>query len=124
MKRWISDHPESNAGKGWNKLHPKEAKLHMRKAHLKRVGITPAQYEEMWTLQGGKCANSACSEMRELWLPDQRKGLAVDHDHVTKKVRGLLCRGCNTAIGHVYEDVNRLSGLIEYLRIHSAEKKN
>lgn len=41
--------------------------------------------------------------------------LAVDHDHETGEVRGLLCHHCNAAIGHVEESVSRLLQLIAYV---------
>lgn len=66
-------------------------------------------------MQGGKCANPRCDFKAPLVI-DGRYGLQVDHDHVTGKIRGLLCRGCNTALGHIYDDKERLIGLIEYLK--------
>ena len=57
-------------------------------------GITRAEYEAMLELQGGVCA--ACGQK------PRTKRLAVDHDHETGRVRGLLCadqeRGCNHAV--------------------------
>lgn len=41
--------------------------------------------------------------------------LHVDHDHETGHVRGVLCRGCNTALGMVEDDRDRLAMLIHYL---------
>jgi hypothetical protein len=48
--------------------------------------------------------------------PPGQKSLHIDHDHKTGKVRGLLCHGCNTAIGHMKDDVNILTKAIEYLK--------
>lgn len=42
--------------------------------------------------------------------------LAIDHDHVTGKFRGLLCSNCNTGIGMFKEDTELLQKAIEYLR--------
>lgn len=42
--------------------------------------------------------------------------LAVDHCHTTKKIRGLLCRSCNTALGHFKDDVSLLKIAIKYLK--------
>lgn len=39
----------------------------------------------------------------------------IDHDHETGKVRGLLCDGCNKALGHARDDISILAGLIKYL---------
>ena len=59
-----------------------------RAGHLRRkYGLTPQQYARMLKLQGGRC--KLCH--RE---PKTRR-LDVDHDHQTKRVRGLLCFRCN-----------------------------
>lgn len=63
-----------------------------RKVALKKLyGITPERYSKMLQEQGGKCA--ICGG-----LPIQKR-LAVDHDHETGKVRGLLCACCNMSLG-------------------------
>lgn len=54
-----------------------------------RYGITVEEYDAMFERQEGLCA--ICS------VP--RKRFHVDHDHETKRVRGLLCNNCNTGIG-------------------------
>jgi hypothetical protein len=53
----------------------------------KRYGITLKQYDRMLKRQGGKCA--ICRN------PPKTMRLATDHDHTTKRVRGLLCMRCN-----------------------------
>jgi hypothetical protein len=42
--------------------------------------------------------------------------LHVDHDHETGAVRGLLCGGCNHALGHAGDNPNVLEALANYLR--------
>ena len=44
-----------------------------------------------------------------------KQGLCVDHDHKTGQVRGLLCKGCNVALGETKDNVETLKGLIEYV---------
>lgn len=55
-----------------------------------RYGITLFQYERMLIQQDHLCA--VCLQ------PDPNKRLSIDHDHDTKRVRGLLCQRCNQGI--------------------------
>lgn len=121
--RWAKAHPLANTGTVWNKRNPERARFVQRRASLKRLGVTPEQYESLWKAQGGKCANSGCAFEAPLVVPDFRQGLQVDHCHRTNIVRGLLCPRCNTALGHVDDDVNRLRGLIEYIHRGVASPK-
>lgn len=41
--------------------------------------------------------------------------MQIDHDHETGEVRGLLCMGCNNALGCVKDDLKVLQGLMNYL---------
>ena len=43
----------------------------------------------------------------------------VDHNHDTGEVRDLLCTPCNTSLGLMKEDINRLTSMIEYINGHS-----
>ena len=56
--------------------------------NLKKYNLTLAQFDELLKIQDSKCA--IC-----LGPPGTKKGFHVDHDHVTDKVRGLLCHTCN-----------------------------
>lgn len=46
--------------------------------------------------------------------------LAIDHDHVTGLVRGLLCRKCNAALGLLGDSVEGVEAALDYLRRHEA----
>jgi hypothetical protein len=71
-------------------------------------GITVERYEQMLEAQGGVCAicGEACVSGRKL---------AVDHDHATNKVRGLLCCNCNRALGLLKDSPARLRAAHQYL---------
>ena len=60
----------------------------------KTYGLKPGEYERIYQAQGGHCA--ICG-----WATGRSKRLAVDHDHETDRVRGLLCSVCNRFIGYV-----------------------
>jgi hypothetical protein len=74
-----------------------------------QYGITLEQYNILLKSQDYKCANNGCT----ITHSEQMK-LCVDHCHTTKEVRGLLCRGCNTALGQLKENTERICGLMEY----------
>ena len=80
----------------------------------KNYGITLADYDAMVEKQGGKCAICESTKPK---TPGVR--FAVDHDHKTGKVRGLLCGPCNAGIGKLGDDIALLTAAIEYLRDHS-----
>jgi hypothetical protein len=79
-----------------------------------RYGITQEQYEEMLSEQNGGCAICGITEATN------GRRLAVDHDHQTGEVRGLLCNNCNVAVGIIENSKLKGSDLIgaiyNYLR--------
>jgi hypothetical protein len=74
----------------------------------KRYGLTLAQYNDMLASQGGVCA--ICRRQCE-----SGRNLAVDHDHRTGEVRGLLCRLCNQAIGQFRDNPITIWRALEYV---------
>ena len=76
---------------------------------MKRYGINQADFDRMSDEQDGKCA--VCLN------PPTKRGLFVDHDHETGKVRGLLCAWCNTGLGHFKDSILYLFRAIAYLII-------
>ncbi len=48
----------------------------------------------------------------------RRKAFDVDHCHITKTVRGLLCNNCNRGLGHFQDDTENLQKAIKYLEKH------
>jgi hypothetical protein len=76
--------------------------------HLRRYyGITLDQYRELERAQAGGCAICGARP--------KGQALAVDHDHVTGAIRGLLCRSCNSGIGHLGDDPARVRAALAYL---------
>jgi len=71
-------------------------------------GIDLATYEAMAKAQGYKCA--ICPTPHTEASP-----LLVDHCHVTGKVRGLLCRGCNLGLGNFKDVTGYLLAAVAYL---------
>ncbi len=91
----------------------------IRARHLKyKFGLTPQDYEKLFKEQDGVCAICAQAESSKRKTEDEIKNLAVDHNHLTGAVRGLLCQGCNIALGYMDDDVERLRNAINYLERH------
>lgn len=74
---------------------------------FKKYGITEEHFEEMLSYQNNKC-----------WICQKEFEFSphIDHDHVTGEVRGLLCYPCNSAIGNLQEDLDRITRALEYLK--------
>jgi hypothetical protein len=81
--------------------------------------MTVARYEEILAEQGGRCAICRGEYPRDV----RAKRFHVDHDHACcpsskscgKCIRGLLCAGCNTALGNFADDRARLLRAVDYL---------
>jgi len=64
---------------------------------IRNYGITEADYDTRLTIQNGRCA--ICGKDNPGKTGKTGKRWHIDHDHVTGKVRGLLCRNCNVNVG-------------------------
>jgi hypothetical protein len=71
---------------------------------VRRYGISIAQWREM-TAESDGC--SICGS---------QVALVIDHEHVTGRVRGLLCGPCNAGIGMLGDEPERLEAAAAYLR--------
>lgn len=71
--------------------------------------LTESEYNAMFLSQKGKCA-----------LCERFVGLIVDHDHKTGRVRGLLCKRCNTLLG-MLENIGEsaITKALEYINFCS-----
>lgn len=75
---------------------------------LREYGITAEQYDAMLIAQGGVCHR--CQQP-----PTEMMRLAVDHNHDTGAVRKLLCGPCNTYLGRLEANLDRLATDLSYL---------
>jgi hypothetical protein len=65
--------------------------------------------------QDGRCAICRMAETMVYRRTRKVFTLAIDHDHRSGRVRGLLCKRCNLMIGTVHEDIAILQAAIAYL---------
>lgn len=85
-----------------------------RRSNLKQsYGITLEQYEAMFAAQGGVCG--ACGQVETGRNAHGVVSLAVDHDHDTGRIRGLLCMKCNRALGLIGDSIEAVENLRRYL---------
>ena len=84
-------------------------KCQKEKNMLRNYGITLEQYDKMLEEQDGKC------KICKTETPGGRGRFNIDHDHVTGKIRGLLCFHCNMVLGQVKDDIKILTSMTQYL---------
>lgn len=65
-------------------------------------GLSVEEFEQL--KREGKCAICGGTER-----------LCIDHCHISKRVRGVLCASCNKGLGFFKDDANRIRAAIEYL---------
>jgi hypothetical protein len=95
----------------------RERSNNRRNAVLKhKYGITIADYERMLEAQGGRC--DICRTDDPGQNQESRYSFHVDHCHETGVVRGLLCDRCNRGLGFFFDNADRLSAAVLYLRKH------
>jgi hypothetical protein len=78
----------------------------------RRFGLTVEVYDALLAAQDGVCA--ICKQPQ----PGGHR-LAVDHDHTTGQLRGLLCSKCNRALGSIEHPGEWGERAAEYLRVHN-----
>ena len=102
-------YPSGNKGYQHNcKACAAEIRGKYYKPHSKiryQLGLTVEEVEKIIAPQTCKACGAKGSKAR----------LCIDHNHNTKEVRGLLCHNCNTALGLLKDDKNRIKQLLQYL---------
>jgi len=78
---------------------------------LKRYGITREQVQKLLEMQEGKCAICSVQE------PGNKNGWCIDHCHVSGKLRGILCHGCNVGLGGFKDNIVSLQAAVEYIKM-------
>lgn len=93
----------------WRQKNPRASSDYYRQ---KRMGVSPSQYDEIVARQGNICA--ICDKE----FGKGRMGKHLDHDHVSGKVRELLCGSCNVGLGAFEDNPNSLRMAALYLEAH------
>lgn len=108
--RWMKNNPEKTRkwSQQWNEKNPEKRRELNRRKTLQKFGLTLEQYQAMLERQKGVCG--ICGKENP-----SGGNLAVDHNHVTGKTRGLLCGTCNTALHKLEKDRDWATRAIGYL---------
>ncbi len=73
----------------------------------RRHGTSASEYRDILAIQNGVCAICGTAP--------RSRPLAIDHDHETDRLRGLLCARCNGALGMMKDDPALLRRAAFYL---------
>lgn len=83
---------------------------------LQEYNLSPIDYQNLIDKQSNKCAICHQPEKIPKIAGGPIRNLAIDHDHSTGKVRGLLCYRCNVSLGLLGENLTILTNMISYIK--------
>lgn len=112
VRQYMREYRKTQHGQAYYHSYARseKGKRKARNHELKRnYGLTYDEYELLLAQQGGGCA--ICGRGHE-----GRRRLAVDHDHTTGHIRGIVCAKHNIALAVL--DSPELPKLVEYLKKH------
>lgn len=101
--------PEAAARRKAYRDSPKEQARRKPYLLMRKYGISSDDYNAMFNSQGGCCL--ICNRHQI----EFQRALAIDHDHETGEIRGLLCGPCNTGLGLFRDSAEILTRAIDYL---------
>ena len=101
--------PARNGRSTWQPCSERAQARHL----AQRRGVTKTAYSQILAQQDGRCA--ICRRTR-----GTGRSLAVDHDHSTGQVRGLLCFRCNTALARYEEYAAQFAEYLGGARMRTA----
>lgn len=89
----------------YNSSTPERATKNARRVKAARLNISVEELEKY----------EAITECEVCGSDDS---MSIDHDHVSGKIRGVLCARCNHALGHGRDNPQILRALANYLETH------
>jgi len=100
--------------KTWAQENRQKERYYTQRARLRdKYGITVEAYNDLLARQNGLCA--ICDKPETTVHSGSARLMAVDHDHETGEIRGLLCNNCNRALGLFGDDLSTLQRAVAYL---------
>ena len=104
-RKWRALHPETSKDVSIANYYRRKEKISIS-LRMKKYGLNETTFQRMMTEQKNRCP--ICDA-------DISDDPCVDHCHVTNRVRGILCRKCNSGMGHLGDSPERLRRAIQYL---------
>ena len=107
-KKYYAEHKKriDENSKNYRKRHPgRHREFQLRQ----RYNLSVDEYNRLFISQNGCCA--ICGKHQS----QLSSILCVDHHHITKKIRGLLCKRCNLALGYIAGNIIILKQMMNYL---------
>lgn len=96
-------------GRRWYRKNTEKARMSSRVCLWKKIGASLEDYAELFWIQRGRCA------ICEAHDSELTRHLAIDHDHRTGMIRGLLCGNCNRGMGLFFDKPGLLIRASSYL---------
>ena len=94
--------------KEWRSRRPEPHRQRIRKHNFLKYGIDPIEAERL-------VSTAKHCQICMVDKPGGGGGWHLDHDHKSKKIRGVLCMNCNRGLGHFKDDVCNLLNAVDYL---------
>lgn len=96
------------------KENPERAAVKRRQKRARAYGLTPDEYDRLTQGSGAKCEICRKFDVK----------LAIDHCHESGKIRGVLCFGCNSALGKLGDNSQGLEVAMKYLKRFEEKQRN
>tara|TARA_R110000765_G_scaffold372486_1_gene462905 strand:- start:2 stop:475 length:474 start_codon:yes stop_codon:yes gene_type:complete len=112
-KKWKEQNKEHLAAyaKEYQEKNKEQLADYKKEWNIKQYGLSLEDYNNMLDKQNHKCKICLTS-----FTTLNTKDIHIDHCHTTNKVRGILCRLCNTGLGQFKDNTERLTQAINYLQ--------
>jgi hypothetical protein len=93
----------------YNKKYNADNKTYFQDKHRQRkYNVNSEEFKAIFIAQGSCCAICKTQET-------SKTGWHLDHDHITGKLRGILCQHCNNGLGYFKDNIHHLAIAISYL---------
>ena len=111
-KRWRIKNPgkQQESTRRWKENNKEYNRDRQRKYNIGKYGITEEDFDLLLEAQNHQCAICKTNRPTGKW-----KRFAIDHCHITGKVRGLLCNECNRGMGLLKDSPYLLRAAAQYL---------